>query len=418
MNYFNYKNGELYAEDVPLRVLAKKYGTPLYVYSAATLRRHIGAYEKAFSRVPHITCFAVKANSNLSVLGLLSEQGAGADVVSGGELFRALKAGVPASKIVYAGVGKTEEEIAFALKSGILMFNIESVDELMAINRIAGRMKKKAPIALRVNPDIDAGTHPYITTGLKKYKFGIPREMALEFYKSARKLRNVEVVGIHKHIGSQITEIKPFADALERILLLVDELKASGLDIRYLDMGGGLGIPYDHQRTPVPSDLAGAVLPLIKGRGLTLIMEPGRSVVGNAGVFITKTLYIKDGPGKIFAVVDGGMNDLMRPTLYDAYHEILHVKKKRKAPLVTDVVGPICETGDFLGLGRELSAVEQGDLLAVMSAGAYGFSMSSNYNSRPRSAEVMVMGRKHFLIRERETWQGLVRGEKKFGDLR
>jgi diaminopimelate decarboxylase len=412
MNYFNYKNGELHAENVPMRVLAKKYGTPLYVYSSATLRRHMEAYERAFKRVPHITCFAVKANSNLSVLSLLTRHGAGADVVSGGELYRALKAGVPSRKIVYAGVGKTEDEIAYALKSGILMFNIESVDELMALNRVAGRMKKKASIALRVNPDIDAGTHPYITTGLRKYKFGIPMDIALEFYRTARKLGNIEIVGIHKHIGSQITEIRPFADAIERLLLLVDELKDSGVDIRYLDIGGGLGIPYDRKKTPVPRDLAGAVLPLIKGRGLTLVMEPGRSIVGNAGVFLTRTLYIKDGPGKIFAVVDGGMNDLMRPTLYDAYHEVLHVKRNRRAPVKTDVVGPICETGDFLALGRELNSVQQGDLLAVMSAGAYGFTMSSNYNSRPRAAEVMVKGNRHFLIRERETYLGLVRGEK------
>jgi len=417
MNYFNYRNDELYAEDVPLRVLAKKYGTPLYVYSSATLVRHIEAYEKAFNGVPHLTCFAVKANSNLSVLSLLTRNGAGADVVSGGELFRALKAGVPAKKIVYAGVGKTEEEIAYALKSGILMFNIESDDELQAINRVAGRMKKKAPIALRVNPDIDAGTHPYITTGLKKYKFGIPRELALEFYRTARKLRNVEVVGIHKHIGSQITEVRPFADALERVLLLVDELNDNGVHIRYLDMGGGLGIPYDRTKTPVPGDLAKAVLPLIKGRGLTLVLEPGRSIVGNAGVFLTKTLYVKEGPAKIFAIVDGGMNDLMRPTLYNAYHEIQHVKRTRRARVVTDVVGPICETGDFLALGRDISQVRQGDLLAVMSAGAYGFSMSSNYNSRPRAAEVMVKGSRHFLIRERETWQGIVRGEKLYGEL-
>jgi len=418
MNHFNYKKGELYAEGVPLRVLARKYGTPLYVYSAATLKRHVEAYEDAFSKVSHITCFAAKANSNLSVLNLLSRHGAGADVVSGGELFRALKAGVPAKRIVYAGVGKTEDEMAYALKSGILMFNIESGDELNAINRVAGRLKKKAPIALRVNPDIDAGTHPYITTGLRKYKFGVPSDSALEFYMLARKLRNIEIVGIHKHIGSQITEVRPFADALERILKLVDELKAEGVEITNLDIGGGLGIPYDRSKTPEPRDLARAVLPLIKGRGLTLIMEPGRSIVGNAGVFLTKTLYVKEGPGKVFAIVDGGMNDLMRPTLYDAYHEIQHVKKKRSGVKVTDVVGPICESGDFLALGRELNSVEQGDLLAVMSAGAYSFTMSSNYNSRPRVAEVMVKGAKHFLIRERETYQSLIRGEKLHEGLR
>lgn len=412
MNHFIYKNNELYAEGVPLRVLAKKYGTPLYVYSSATLRRHIEAYEKAFSKVPHLTCFAAKANSNLSVLSLLGMHGAGADVVSGGELYRALKAGIPASKIVYAGVGKTGDEIAYALKSGILMFNVESEDELRAINAVARRMRLKAPIALRVNPDIDAGTHPYITTGLRKYKFGVPRERALEFYTLASGLGNIEVKGIHKHIGSQITDVSPFADALERVLMLVDELREIGVNIRYLDIGGGLGIPYDRKKTPVPADLARAVLPLIKGRDITLVMEPGRSIAGNAGVFLTKTLYIKDGPDKIFAVVDGGMNDLMRPTLYDAYHEIVHVRRKRKGKKVTDVVGPICETGDFLGLGRDLSAVEQGDLLAVMSSGAYGFTMSSNYNSRPRAAEVMVSGSRHYLVREREGMKDIVRGEK------
>lgn len=411
MNHFTYKKGELYAEDVSLDLLARKYGTPLYVYSSATLRRHVDAYEKAFSKIKHLTCFAVKANSNLAVLNLLGNQGAGADVVSGGELFRALKAGIPASKIVYAGVGKTAEEIRFALDSRILMFNIESADELMAIDKVARSMKLKAPIALRVNPDIDAGTHPYITTGLKKYKFGIPHDSALEFYRLARGLKNIQVVGIHKHIGSQITEISPFVDALQRVIVLIDELKEMGVDIKYLDMGGGLGISYDGKKTPNPIDMARKVIPLLKGRDLTLVMEPGRSIVGNAGVFVTRTLYVKDGPGKVFAIVDGGMNDLMRPTLYNAFHEIQHVKKRRSPKDVVDVVGPICETGDFLALGREMPRVSQGDLLAVMSAGAYGFTMSSNYNSRPRVAEVMVDGRSHFEVRARETYQDIIRGE-------
>jgi diaminopimelate decarboxylase len=411
MDFFHYKKDELYAEDISLRTLVKKYGTPLYVYSHATLVRHIQAYSKAFKGIPHVICFAVKSNSNIAVLNTLAREGAGADVVSGGELYRALTAGVDPEKVVYAGVGKTEDEIRFALKNRILMFNIESGNELAEINRVAGKMRVKAPIALRVNPDVDPGTHPYISTGLKKYKFGIPVDEALEYYHQAMAMKHVKVVGIHKHIGSQITEVKPFADALERVLVLVDRLKEEGVDISYIDVGGGLGIPYEHQKTPQPSDLAKALLPLLKGRDVTLVAEPGRSISGNAGILLTKVLYLKDGPGKRFVIVDSGMNDLMRPTLYQAHHEIQPVRKTRARKVVSDVVGPICETGDFLALGRNLPAVEQGDLLAVMSAGAYGFSMSSNYNSRPRAAEVMVKGRKHFLIRRRETFTDLVHGE-------
>lgn len=413
MHLFRYKKGELYAEDVPLRVLADKYGTPLYVYSQGTLERHVESYEKAFKGFPHVICFAVKANSNLAVLSALAKRGAGADVVSGGELYRALKAGVPASKIVYAGVGKTEEEIRYALKSEIVMFNIESGQELEEINRVAGRMRVKAPIALRINPDVDPLTHPYISTGLKKYKFGIPMEEALEYFKMAAGMKNVEVVGIHKHIGSQITEVTPFVDAMNRILTLVDELREQGLAIRYLDMGGGLGIPYNHEPAAPPRELARKVLPLLKGRDLTLVLEPGRSISGNAGVLLSKVLYLKKGPGKEFVIVDAGMNDLMRPTLYDAYHEILPVRKRRAKTIVADVVGPICESGDFLAKERPLQRLERGDLIAVMSSGAYGFTMSSNYNSRPRAAEVMVKGRRHFLVRERETYEDLVRKEKK-----
>jgi diaminopimelate decarboxylase len=411
MDFFRYKLNELYAEDVPLRTLARKYGTPLYVYSHATLVRHIQAYRKAFRGFQHMICFAVKSNSNIAVLNTLAREGAGADVVSGGELYRALTAGIDPARVVYAGVGKTEDEIRFALKSRILMFNIESGDELAEINRVAGKMRVRAPIALRVNPDVDPGTHPYISTGLKKYKFGIPAEEALECYRQAAAMKNVMVIGIHKHIGSQITEVKPFADALERVLVLVDRLKEQGVDVRYIDVGGGLGIPYEHQRTPQPSDLAKALLPLLKGRDVTLVAEPGRSISGNAGVLLTKVLYLKEGPGKRFVIVDSGMNDLMRPTLYQAHHEIQSVKRTRAKTVVSDVVGPICETGDFLALGRDLPNVERGDLLAVMSAGAYGFTMSSNYNSRPRAAEVMVKGKRHFLIRRRETFMDLVHGE-------
>ena len=412
MDFFRFKKGQLHAEDVSVNELADRYGTPLYVYSAATLVRHIEAYQKAFNGIANINCFAVKANSNLAVLSLLGKHGAGADVVSGGELYRALKAGIDPGKIVYAGVGKTRDEIRYALKSGILMFNIESLDELRAINEVAGRMRKKAPIALRVNPDIDAGTHPYITTGLKEYKFGLPREQVLEFYRMASEMKNIRIRGIQKHIGSQITEVRPFADALERVLVLVDELKADGVEISHIDIGGGLGISYDGVATPTPRDLARAIMPMVKGRDITLITEPGRSIVGNAGIFVTRCLYLKDGPGKRFVIVDGGMNDLIRPTLYDAYHEVVPVKKRRGAKtVVSDVVGPICETGDFLALGRKLPEVRQGDLLAVRSAGAYGFTMSSNYNSRPRAAEVMVRGDRHYLIRRRETYEDLLEKE-------
>ncbi len=411
MHLFQYRNGELYAEGVPLRVLAKKYGTPLYVYSQGTLERHIKSYHTAFKGYPHIICFAVKANSNIAVLNLLGKNGAGADVVSGGELYRALKAGIPAKRIVYAGVGKTGDEIRYALKSKILMFNIESGDELAEINRIAGRMRLKAPIALRINPDIDPLTHPYISTGLKKYKFGIPMEEALECFKLAHGMKNIEVVGIHKHIGSQITEVTPFVDALRKILKLLDELTAHGLTIRYLDMGGGLGIPYNNEPTAQPRELAKQVLPLLKGRDLTLVVEPGRSITGNAGILLAKVLYLKKGPGKEFVIVDAGMNDLMRPSLYDAYHEVLPVKRSRRGKVVSDVVGPICESGDFIAKGRPLQKLQQGDLISVMSAGAYCFTMSSNYNARPKPAEVMVKGRRHFLIRQRETLSDLTRGE-------
>lgn len=393
--------------------LAQRYGTPLYVYSTATLRRHINAYEQAFKGIAHLTCFAVKANSNLAVLSVLAQNGAGADVVSGGELYRALSAGMDPAKIVYAGVGKTEDEIRYALKSGIRMFNIESEEELLALDAMARRLRMKAPIALRVNPDIDAGTHPYITTGLKKYKFGIPAEQVVEFYRTALRLKNISIVGIQCHIGSQITDVQPFADSLARVLTLVDQLQQdAGITIQNIDMGGGLGIPYDGSKTPQPKDLARAVLPMLKGRAITLVLEPGRSIVGNAGIFVTRVLYRKEGPGKRFVIVDGGMNDLIRPTLYKAHHDVLPVEKNaRRKIIVSDVVGPICETGDYLALERPIQDSEQGDLLAVMSAGAYGFTMSSNYNSRPRAAEVLVSGSKHYLVRKRETREDLIAAE-------
>ncbi|GAB4387437.1 MAG: diaminopimelate decarboxylase [Thermodesulfovibrionales bacterium] len=412
MHLFRYKGNELHAEEVPVRKLAEKYGTPLYVYSHGTLVRHVRAYEKAYRGIPHIVCFAVKSNSNTAILRLLASEGAGADIVSGGELYRALRAGVPGERIVYAGVGKTEDEIRYAIKSGVLMFNVESESELREIDRVAGLMRRKASIALRVNPDIDPGTHPYISTGLRKHKFGIPIEDALEYYRLAAGLKNIEVVGIHKHIGSQITKVGPFVDALRSVLLLADDVRGRGLDIRYLNIGGGLGISYSDEDPPEPADLARSLLPLLKGKGFTLLMEPGRSISGNAGILVTKTLYLKKGPDREFVIVDAGMNDLMRPTLYNAYHEILPVARKRgRRKILADVVGPICESGDFLARERAIPAVLQGEHLAVMSAGAYGFSMSSNYNSRPRAAEVLVKGNRHYLIRQRETYQDLVKGE-------
>lgn len=412
MHFFKYRGRELFAEDVAITDLAEEYGTPLYVYSYHTLLRHFRAYADAFRNYPHIICFALKANSNIAILRLFAKNGGGADIVSGGELYRALKAGISPKRIVYAGVGKTEEEIRFALRSKILMFNVESGDELREINRVAGIMGLKAPIALRINPDIDPETHPYIATGLKKNKFGIPIEDAVEHYRIASRLKNVTILGIHKHIGSQITKISPFVDALKNILLLIDRLSSDGLDIQYLDAGGGLGISYKDEEPPVPEDLAKNLIPLLNGRTLTLITEPGRSIAGNAGILVTRVLYQKKGEEKEFVIVDAGMNDLIRPSLYGAYHHILPVLRRKRRSILCDVVGPICESGDFLAKGRELRTVKKGEYLAVMGAGAYGFSMSSNYNSRPRAAEVLVMGKEHFLIRYRETHRDLIRNER------
>lgn len=412
MHFFKYHRNELFAEDVAVKALADKYGTPLYIYSYNTLLRHFRAYSDAFNDYPHIICFALKANPNISILRLFAKYGGGADIVSGGELYKALKAGIPSQKIVYAGVGKTEEEIRLSLRSKILMFNVESEDELREINRIAGIMRRKAPVALRINPDIDPETHPYIATGLKRHKFGIPIEDAVEHYRIASGLKNIKVIGIHKHIGSQITKVSPFVDALRSILLLMDKLNAEGLSLQYLDIGGGLGISYKDEEPPVPEDLARNLIPLLKGRKLTLIVEPGRSIAGNAGILVTRVLYLKKGEEKEFAIVDAGMNDLIRPSLYSAYHRILPVIRKQRSAVLYDVVGPICESGDFLAKERELKEIERGEYLAVMGAGAYGFSMSSNYNCRPKAAEVMVKDREHFLIRERETYYDLLRNEK------
>ncbi len=363
--------------------------------------------------MPHLLCFALKSNSNGAVLRLLAREGTGADIVSGGELFRAQRAGIDPRKIVYAGVGKRRDEIEYAIKVGILMFNVESTEELLALDRAAKEMHARARIALRVNPDIDPKTHAYISTGLKENKFGIPIERALECYQTATKLSNVEVVGIHQHIGSQITEVQPFVDALEKLLGFVKELKAAGVNIRYINVGGGLGITYKDETPPHPTELAKAIQPMLKSTGCTLVLEPGRSIVGNAGILVTSTLYHKDSGEKHFVIVDAGMNDLIRPSLYEAYHDIVPVVQDGNAPKsVFDVVGPICESGDFLAKDREMPCIAQGGLMAVMGAGAYGFSMSSSYNSRPRAAEVLVRGSEYFVVRDRETYSDLIRGEK------
>jgi diaminopimelate decarboxylase len=413
MHNFEYRQGELCCEQVPVSQIAKQVGTPCYVYSHATLIRHIRAYDSAFKDIPHLIAFAMKANSNLAILRLMAKEGSGVDIVSGGELFRAMKAGVPAAKIVFAGVGKNADEIRDALKAGILMFNIESSAEMHAINDVAASVGKIAPVALRINPDIDPKTHPYISTGLKKSKFGIAADRALEEFRVASTLRHVHVVGVHAHIGSQLTEVTPFVESLKKVLALVDTLKGQGITIRYLNIGGGLGITYSDEKPPLPHELADAVSPLVKGLDLTLVMEPGRVIVGNAGILVTKALYEKIGESKRFVIVDAAMNDLIRPSLYSAYHDIRPVSEAllQRPKHLVDVVGPVCESGDFLAKDRSLPEIKPGDLLAVMSAGAYGFVMASNYNSRPRVPEVLVKDSEVHVIRERESYDDLVRGE-------
>ena len=408
MHHFQYKNEELYCEDLPLRQLAEEVGTPCYVYSHATLHHHFTVFDQSFASIPHLTCYSVKANSNLALLKLFASLGGGVDIVSGGELFRARKAGIPPERIVYSGVGKTVDEIDFALKEGILMFNIESTEELKVINSRAGVLGCRARIALRVNPDVDPKTHPYISTGMKKSKFGIAVDSALHAYDEARSLDHIEILGLDCHIGSQLTEISPFVDALKRLRALIDQLNAMGISIRYLDLGGGLGIPYDQEAPPHPRDYAQAILQELQGLSCTLIFEPGRVIVGNAGVLVTRVLYTKKTEMKNFVIVDAGMNDLIRPSLYGSYHQIQPIQKRSAETQVVDVVGPICESGDFLAHDRALPVVGGGDLLAVMSAGAYGFTMSSNYNSRPRAAEVLVKGGRCHIIRKRETWEDMV----------
>ena len=411
MHHFHYINGELHCENVPVAKIAEAVGTPFYLYSHATLTHHFRTFDAAFAGYPHIICFAVKANANLAILRLFAGLGAGADIVSGGELFRALKAGVSPQRIVYSGVGKSFKEIRRALKTGILMFNIESSQELGEISRLATRLKVHAPVALRINPDIDPQTHPYISTGLKKNKFGINLDRALLDYERAQQLPHVEVVGVACHIGSQITELSPFLEAVQRLRELVQELTRRGIPIRYLDLGGGLGITYDQETPPHPRDYGQALINELKGLDVTLILEPGRVIVGNAGILVTRVYYTKDSEAKHFIVVDAGMNDLARPSLYGSYHALWPVLQAPRREVTASLVGPICESGDFLAKDRPMNDFQPGELVAVMSAGAYGFSMSSNYNARPRVAEILVKDDEFYVIRKRESYAQLIRGE-------
>jgi len=410
---FNYREEELYCENVPVHKIAEETGTPFYCYSAGHLEDRFKAYDNAFGSKPHLVCFAVKSNSNMAILNSLARLGAGADIVSGGELFRALKAGFPEGRIIYSGVGKTEAEMAYALQQGILMFNVESLEEMRLLGKTARLLGKTARISIRVNPDVDAKTHPYISTGLKKNKFGLSISQALKAYREAKQSDWLEVAGIDCHIGSQILETQPFINAFDRIKDLLTELSASGIKLSYIDLGGGLGICYDQESPPKPGDYVSSILERTAGLDKTMIIEPGRSICGNSGILITKLLYTKQNPDKNFYIVDAAMNDLGRPSLYEAYHEIRPVFQKSSDQfLEVDVVGPICETGDFLARDRKLPVMSSGDLLAVMSAGAYGFTMSSNYNSRPRVAEVLVKGNQFEIVRQRETYLDLIRGEK------
>ena len=411
MHYFAYRNNEMYCEDVPVRLIAEKVGTPFYLYSHATLKRHFLAFNDAFEGMDRLVCYSAKANTNLAILKLFESLGGGLDIVSGGELYRGLKAGFSPDKIVYSGVGKRVDEIDYALEAGILMFNVESLEELELINERAGALKTKAPVAIRVNPDVDPKTHPYISTGLKKNKFGIDKKTAIEGYNAARRLKHIRVLGIDCHIGSQITDVEPFVEALHSLNDLIDEIKEMGLKIKFLDMGGGLGITYDRESPPHPKDYAKAIARSLKGTRLKLILEPGRVIVGNAGILVAKVLFRKSGAAKEFVIADAGMNDLMRPTLYNAFHAIEPVVRIEDRQITGDVVGPICESGDFLAMDRKLPDVTNGDLLAVMSAGAYGFAMSSNYCSRLRAAEVMVKDDRFYVVRDRESYMDLVKGE-------
>lgn len=411
MDHFNYKDDALFCEDVAISTLAETYGTPLYVYSRATLERHWHAFDAALAGRDHLVCYAVKANSNLAVLNVLARLGSGFDIVSGGELQRVLRAGGDPDKIIFSGVGKLAEEMELALESGIHCFNVESEQELDQLNAIAGRNQRVARVSFRVNPDIDAKTHPYISTGLKENKFGINFEDAESVYLKAKGLAHIDVIGIDCHIGSQLTELSPYVDALERLLILIKRLKAKGVEIQHLDLGGGLGIRYKDETPPLPEEWLSALRNQLNGFDGTVVIEPGRAIAGNAGVLVSQVNYIKHSKDKNFAVVDAAMNDMIRPSLYDAWLEIIRVDLPSEEPSrVYDIVGAICETGDFLGKDRSMQ-LAQNDLIVIRSSGAYGFSMSSNYNSRNRAAEVMVDGDRHYCVREREVFEQLIQGE-------
>jgi diaminopimelate decarboxylase len=413
MTAFAYHGGEFYCEEVPIAKIAQAVGTPCYVYSHRLLVESYRALDRAFAGLPHLICYAMKANANLAILRIFVDEGGGLDLVSGGELFRALRAGAPPQRLVFAGVGKSADEIEAALLADILLFNVESAQELEVLQAVAAKLGKRARVALRVNPDVDPRTHPYISTGLRQSKFGVPIQQAMELYRGMRGLHHIDPVGVHAHIGSQITEVSPFQESLSKLIPLVKELRQEGFHIHYLDIGGGLGIRYKDEGPPAPSEYATTLQPLLGDLGCTVLMEPGRLLVGNAGIFVTRVLYTKANQDKRFLVVDGGMNDLIRPSLYNAYHAIVPVVQPGNGqPESThDVVGPICESGDFLAKDRALPACQPGDLLAVLSAGAYGFAMASNYNARPRAAEVMVQGEQFVVVRTRETYEDLIHGE-------
>ena len=416
MHHFIYKDNELYCESVAIADIAKAVGTPFYLYSSATLTHHFNTFDKSFGELPHMTCFAVKACSNLAILRLFSTLGGGADIVSGGELYRSLKAGVDPRRIIYSGVGKTEEELRYGLVSGILMFNVESEQELEKLQQVAREQELVAPVSFRINPDVDPKTHAYISTGMAKNKFGIPIEQAEKVYLRARDMSHIKIMGVSCHIGSQLTEISPFTEALHKVKLFVKRLEALDISIDYLDLGGGLGVRYQDEKPPHPQEYARALKKEMTGLECTLILEPGRVIVSNAGILVSKVLYTKKTETKNFIIVDAAMNDLARPSLYGAHHDILPVfgasgKKTAGSLQIADVVGPICETGDFLARDRKLPVFEQDDLLAIMTSGAYGFTMSSNYNSRPRVAEVLVKDDQFYVIRERENYETLIRDE-------
>jgi len=411
MHHFEYRDNELYCEDVPVAEIAKDVGTPFYLYSHATIKQHFKAFSDSFDDMKHLICFSMKSNSNLAILRLFAREGGGVDIVSGGELYRALKAGVDPGKIVYSGVGKRVEDLEFALRSNILMFNIESSQEIYQLDKVAKKLNMKAPVSIRVNPDVDPQTHPYISTGLKENKFGILMSNALEEYTVAAGLTNLTVAGISCHIGSQVTQVSPFIDALRSLKDLIKKLGEMGIHIHYLDLGGGLGITYDREEPPHPKEYAEAIKKELDMKDLTLILEPGRVIMGNAGILVTKVLYTKSSNDKRFIIVDAAMNDLIRPSLYGSFHAIQPVKRSGAEKVKADIVGPICETGDFFAKERDVEFFEPGELMAIMSSGAYGFSMSSNYNSRPRVAEVMGKGKRYYTIRAAEAYEDLIRGE-------